>query len=490
MNNLIKEKGKKGYITYKYNNKYIYSYYDPVNEAKKFIQSLKINKYIITCCGADYINTQILNTNNNIEFIISFEPIKFDYDITSNKIYRTSTIENIEKILLQKNIHAKDVTLIIWQPLIESFPDIYIKPLKLLKNILYKVSISSNTAKTYGFLEIKNLLINLLNLNQINLINKSNKKISNPAVIISSGPSLKENINFLHKIINKAYIFAFPSSLPFIEYNNIIPDFIVAVDPGYATLFHLFRYKKKSFLITHLGINPSIFNIKNYSPIFFNYNSFLENILYKNSSNILSSPPEGSVFINLLRILSELGFNEVIVIGQDFGYKDYRSHINEGFFENEFLTTADYFFTLEYLIKKLEGSTDKVILKIDKKEIISTVPLKLYFEHFLKNKFLIDILLPKTCYNPISNTIKKIDYEYILKKYHDKQLINDTFLFNNFINFNSKKEIILDLIKNFINKITKTKIENEQKNIANNIFFDLNNKQHLNKLLKFSKVIN
>ena len=69
-------------------------------------------------------------------------------------------------------------------------------------------------------------------------------------------------------------------------------------------------------------------------------------------------------------------------------------------------------------------------------------------------------------------------------------MINDTFLFNNFINFNSKKEIILDLIKNFINKITKTKIENEQKNIANNIFFDLNNKQHLNKLLKFSKVIN
>lgn len=489
MNNLIKEYGKKGYITYKYKNKYIYSYYDPINEAKKFIHSLKkINKYVITCCGADYINSQILDSYNNIELIICFEPIKFETDIISDKIVRINSIQNIEKILLEKNIHAKDITLIIWQPLIESLPGIYLEPLKILKDILYKTSISSNTAKIYGFLETKNILINLLNLNQLKIINQNNRKIDNPAVIISSGVSLKENIFFLQKIIKKSYIFALPSSLPFIDHENITPDFIVAVDPGYATLFHLSKYKKNSFLIGHLGINPSIINIKNYSTLFFNYNSFLENILYENNTDILFSPPEGSAFINLLRLLPQLGFKEVIIIGQDFGYKDNRSHINEGFFEKEFLSWCDYFHSLEYFIKKLEDSMDKVTLKIDQKEIISTIQLKLYFEHFIKNKFSIDILLPKTCFNPISDKIKKIDYEYIIKKYPDKKPIKEIFLFENYGDFNIKKKNVLNLIDNFIKKSNKT--ENDKKNIANNIFFDFNNKLHLNKLLKLSKAIN
>ncbi len=488
MNNLIKEKGKKGYITYKYNNKYIYSYYDPINEAKKFLHTIKkINKIVITCSGADYINLEVLN--NNVELIISFEPIKFDQQINSDKIIRINTIENIEKILLSKNIHAKDVTLIIWQPLVELFPDIYIKPLKQLKDILLKTSVSSNTANVFGFLESKNFLINYFNHNEIKIAKIYNKKINNPAVIISSGVSLKDNINFIKKISNKSYTFALPSSLPFLFHNNINPDFVVAVDPGYATLFHLSKYKKNAFLLTHLGVNPSIFNIKNFYPIIFNYSSFLENLLFQNI-DIITAPAEGSVFINLLRLLPQLGFSQVIVIGQDFGYKENRSHINEGFFEKDFLSWSNYYSPLENSVKNLEESSEKITLNIENKKITSSIPLKIYYDHFLKSNFSIDILLPDNCFNPINKKIKKINYDYVLDNYNDKQKVNELLILINFSQFNTKNENLLNLIKNFFKNVTENNITINQKNIAKNIFFDFNNKLQKDKILKLAKALN
>lgn len=489
MNNLIKEKGKKGHVTYKCKNKYIYSYYDPVNEAKKYLTSFKkINKYVITCCGEDYVNSQLLLFNKDIELIISFEPIKFIETEFSNKIIRSDTTEKIEKILLEKNIHAKDITLIIWQPLIESFPDIYLNQLKLLKDILYKASISSNTANKYGFLEFKNLLINLLNNNQICIIKSNNKKINNPAIILSSGPSLKDNINFINKVKNKSYIFALPSSLPFIEHKNIIPDFIIAVDPGYATLLHLSKFKRNVFLMAHLGINPSIFNIKNLTPIIFSYNSFLEKMLFEDI-DIVTSSSEGSVFINLLRILPQLGFEEVILIGQDFGYKDHRSHINEGSFEKEFISSSNYFITLENSLKKFEEIGEKTVLKIKNKEIITTIPLKIYYEHFINNKFSINILLPENTFNPISDAFNEINYDYIIRKYPDKKEILSNLIFDNISKLNYRKKNIFNYMRKFSNDVLKSKEINQLVNIENKIYFDINNKFHIYKILKFSKAL-
>ena len=39
MNRYKKEIGKRGHITYKHNDKYIYSLYNPIKEARKYIDS-------------------------------------------------------------------------------------------------------------------------------------------------------------------------------------------------------------------------------------------------------------------------------------------------------------------------------------------------------------------------------------------------------------------------------------------------------------------
>jgi|GEM_PF-1309120 len=476
MSEYIKKTGRKGYTTFQYNGKYLYSIYDPVNEAKKFISGFKkINPFVITCCGVDYVNAELLS-NQDIKLIISFEPIAFDRIINDSKIIRVKNINEIEKIFLNKNIHASEVSLLLWQPLIETNNDIYLNPLKKLKDILYKASFSANTAKTYGYLESMNLLTNIFTLDKIEIIKKNELFTDSLAVIISSGPSLIDSIDFINKIKDTVYLFALPSSLPFLYHKGIYPDYVIAVDPGYATLYHLSKYKHNIKLIAPLSIYPVILRLKNIKPIFFNYCNHIENIFY-NDTAVINSPAEGSVFINLIRILPQIGFKEAIVFGQDFGFKEYRSHIQGGIFEYEFIKKSDYFTTLDFFIKKLESRGNEIFINIAGKKIKSTDALKLYFDHFLKIKFDITLLLPDNCLNPISDEIKKVDVNYILKKNYiknQKMQKLETVLLSN---LGERKNKIKNLLLNLINK-------NDEAEILIESFIDKNNIRHKEKLTK------
>jgi hypothetical protein len=383
-------------------------------------------------------------------------------------------------MLLEKNIHSKDISLLIWQPLVESNPEIYLKELNKLKGILTKISASADTAKTFGFLETKNFLINLFGLEKINLICKSNASISNPACIISSGPSLAEHIEFLKKIQDRTCLFALPSNLAFLLHHGIYPDFVIAVDPGYGTYYHLAKYNKNINLITTLNVTPSIFNLKNYDFYFFNYGNYFENILFSGSSAI-TSYPEGSVFINLLRILPQMGFKEAIIFGQDFCYKNNRSHINEGNFEKEFLYLSNYFNSMENEIKKIDDSSEKTIIEIKNKKIRTTIPLKLYFEHFINEKFDIKLSLPVNCYNNLSDDYPKKEIEYFTGNFVKKNKPGDILKIKQIENFNEKKKSIYNDLKNF---------ENYPKEIYSAIFIEKDNLKQIKKIDKIIKEIN
>jgi len=406
MENLKKETGKKGFITYKYKDKYIYSLYDPVSEAKRFVDTQKIKPVIITCCGADYVNTQLLDTET--ELVISFEPIPFDQSTNSEKIIRVNDLKSIERELLKRNIHSSNVALILWHPLIEALPDIYLLKLKGLKKILYKSSVSANTAKIFGFLETKNFFINSLTLKEISTIEREDAHKGKKALVLSPGPSLEDHLEILEKAYNNYTVFALPSVLPFLNNKNIDPHYVIAVDPGYGTYYHLSKYTKKINLITNLNIHPGVFRLPNYTPLLFNYGTFPE-MNFFNEYNIPLSYSEGSVFINLLRLLPSIGFEEAIIVGQDFGYKNNRSHVKEGLFERELLNSSSYFEPVEKLSRKLEGQKQKAEIKVQNINIKTDISLKLYYEHFLLQEFDIKIKLLDTCYNPISDNIQKVD---------------------------------------------------------------------------------
>ncbi|MBN2544961.1 MAG: DUF115 domain-containing protein [Spirochaetes bacterium] len=477
MDEYVKEIGRNGLVTYKYNGKYLYSIYDPEREANKYLNTIKnIKKVVITCCGADYINKELLN--RGVDLIISFNPVKFEQAVNSDKLIRADTLADVEKILLSRNIHSSQISIIYWPLLIETNKSVYLNQLKKLKDILLKVSISSNTAKVFGFLETKNILINLINLNSIEFIKRSFPH-DNLSLILSSGYSLSKYIDFIKRIKDRAIVFALPSALPFLLHHNIEPDFAVCVDPGYASFYHLYKYKRIVKLICPLSLTQSIFKMNNVYPQFFNYTNIFENILFENY-NAVASAPEGSVFINLLRILTQLGFKDALVIGQDFGYMNNRSHINEGSFEREYCSISNYFQTLESKIINFDHLKENSIIEIDKTEIKSNIALKLYYEHFINNNYEINILLPDSVYNPIDKSIKKVNIDYITRNFSCKDKIN-TIISTEKINDLKK---IKDLFKNVINQIKNNNYNEEIEKLINNLYIDKNNLFHINKIKK------
>ncbi len=453
----IKEETKNGLFTYKYNNIYIYSKYDPLKEAKRFLSEQKIKKNIITLCGADYVNLE-LSKEQNVSLILSLEPIDFDNKSINKKI-RFNNIKDLENFLWLKvekgEIDIKEISLIVWMPLINSNKEFFLPIINKVTSIIRKIAMSFTTQKEFMFLELRNSVRNLFSLSELTVL--ENKKIDNElALIIASGASLSDHIDKIIKLKNKVTIFSLPSSLPFLQYTEIEPDYVIAVDPGYATLYHLAKYKKSIKLLTTLCINPSILKIKNLFPIFFNYSSDIENIVFKDL-NIVNSPSEGSVIFNTINILEQLGYKKVIIVGLDFSFKDNQSHIKEGFFEKEFLAKSSYFQTIDYHIISTVAKKDKTKININNKTFITDVALKTYYEHFLEKRFNIELILFSDCYNPLSENIKKITFTEIEK----------------FLPFKDKKEL-------FTNKINLTfKMKEEIKGILPSL-----TKDH-NKLKKF-----
>ena len=409
-----KKIGKKGHITYTFNGKYIYSSYDPYREAKYFIGNLKsLKKKVITCCGADFINLELLN--RGISEIISIEPIMFDHLTDHNNIRRLSTFDEFKSFIKDKN--EFEYSLIIWQPYIETSPDSFLPFLNKIKEYIKKLSFSKKTESFFSFIEFKNFINNIfLSRKKYTFLSSVKDRSRNPAVIISSGYSLYQNIDFIRKIRNHAYLFSLPSSLPFLYENHIFPDFVLAVDPGYATYYHLCKYHHNIKLISPLTINSSVFNLENFDSLIINYNSYPESIFF-DSFDMISTQPEGTVFMNLLRILPQLGFYDIIIAGQDFGYYKERSHINEGYFESEFRATACYINNLESKIKSLETSKDFTYINDGTKKIKTDLPFSIYYDHFIQQSFDLNLYLTENPYNLLNNRYKTISSGQIKNKY-------------------------------------------------------------------------
>lgn len=415
----LKEQGRKGHPTYTFNGKYLYSRYDPYKEAANYLKQLgPLKEIAITFGGADYLNGA-LSAASGVEKIISFEPIPFEKLADSNKIVRITDIESLKKYVMEQQISIAAVSLICWQPFIETDTTLFLDYLHKIRGALEKSTYSAGTADEFSTREEKNLLLNIEGLNELNCLVNSSCRWSCPAMIVSSGYSLADNIDYIKAVRERIMLFALPSALPFLLSQDIYPDYTIAVDPGYATYYHLARAAwhlsqgERLELITTLSLTPSIFSFtETFSFNLFSYGGRLEKELYR-GLDIITANSEGSVIFNTLRILKSLGFGKVILVGQDFGFKDGRSHVNEGFFEREFALQASYAAPLEQLLKGAECAKPFAMLKDGDREIRSDAALRVYYEHFLDSDFGLEILLPEKPFNRLGGSYRVAERDYM-----------------------------------------------------------------------------
>ena len=155
------------------------------------------------------------------------------------------------------------------------------------------------------------------------------------ALCVSAGPSLAENIEIIKKNQDKFVIFALNPTIKLLNKHNIQPDFIVYIETVDNSAQFEYDIVKNSYLILEPYCSWAVYDLK--TKGIFNYiskNTFLNSWVLdclKTQSNVTTM---GTVSYTALVSAFLMGFDEIILIGQDLAFKDGNCYSKGSHYEN------------------------------------------------------------------------------------------------------------------------------------------------------------
>lgn len=202
--------------------------------------------------------------------------------------------------------------------------------------ILYKVIqdnnnravVNKNTDVALSRLLITNTLTNMKYLRKSNLVTDLIGKFPEevPAIIVAAGPSLDKNIDDLKRAKGKAVIFAVDTAMKYLLAHEIMPDFIVTLDPK-KSLKHLKDPRCKDIpMFSRFDSRPANIEANQKNIIFYNLEGYVKNLYQKLGKEIGSFNSGGSVATGAFSICETLGFQRIILVGQDLAYSGDSTH--------------------------------------------------------------------------------------------------------------------------------------------------------------------
>lgn len=169
-----------------------------------------------------------------------------------------------------------------------------------------------------------------------------------PTIIVSAGPSLDKNIEWLAGAKGKAIIMAVDTAFKPLLRHNILPDFVVSLDAQEENYKHLEGVKEKEVcLIANPVVHPAV--IKEFSGTIFMMNFgdplmlWIENQIGKKGETLSG----GSVATSVFDLAYKLGSSPIILVGQDLSYTDNRAYAEWCYFDRVWLDEISKFRTLK-----------------------------------------------------------------------------------------------------------------------------------------------
>lgn len=315
--------------TFKYQNTFYHSAYNPLSEAERFFNSILDTlqetipsiiflvepglNYLPSLIRTRFPNTKIvlISLINKLERFIDKQP--------SNKIYDyqfefTPDLENklilsfTEEQLINSKLFCWPQTKTIFNDKIDSIFTFY-------KNIM---EYSKTVLITREYFESKWLINSCYFFKYLNKI-VIPQNIDKPIVIAASGPSLKKVIPLLKQNRENYILFALSSAiLPLIN-NQLIPDICISTDGGFYAQRHLnilHKYEIPLILSPESFVNKQLLKILKIIPI--NYlDGLSSNLFIDTKINYLNANRNGTVSGTALELALNLTNNKIFFCGLD-----------------------------------------------------------------------------------------------------------------------------------------------------------------------------
>ncbi len=207
---------------------------------------------------------------------------------------------------------------------------------KLLGNVVSRNVSDLNTTRRFHHVYVDNLFHNAdyirTNYQAVQLDAILPKDI--PAIVVSAGPSLNKNIEELKNAENRAFIVAVDTAIKPLISHGIIPDMFVIVD-GLKPLDLIEVEESRNIpLLTTSVAAKAVLHYHKGKKFFFNEGITFVNQMYEmNKKAFIPMPSGGSVATLAFSYVSHLGFDRIILVGQDLALTGNKTHADGTFKE-------------------------------------------------------------------------------------------------------------------------------------------------------------
>ncbi len=194
------------------------------------------------------------------------------------------------------------------------------------------------TTLGFGYRWHANILQNLSHLKNVLPLTSGLLVTSKPVVILGAGPSLDEHRSMLQHHRKEITVIATAPTLGFLHQLNLVPDWVVSVDPGYANRHHtrwLNRFSEKpTRILTTLSAHPDVFEYFQHAHYLFHTGLPLEQLLLS-CSNVPYMPIQGTVTMAALQFAIKYSTLPIILLGTDFSFVRGMYHYHGNAFEEQ-----------------------------------------------------------------------------------------------------------------------------------------------------------
>jgi len=400
-----------------------HSRYDPLKEAHRRIAALntmeKTSVLLILGLGLGYILDEARKQFTDIPIIV-IEP-------SATRFYHYLSNDNHTDVLSDTSIfwlvgmkprrmldqlEQLKYTISFLQPTIIQSPlaaqlesDRFEGLSETIKKLAARELTGISTSGYFGPLWIRNTLDNIHAINNsgdlYQYINAFNGK---PGILIAAGPGLDAHTAAI--IPNGVSICTAPA-LPYLEQLNIKPNFVIAVDAGYANCMHIAATQWRDIpLIAEPSVHPQVLRLWKGPILFIDFNLPLNTLLFPNILPALKSA--GTVTAAALQCLLLFGCSSINCIGQDFAYVDRKFHCPLNAHESRWYRQQNRTLPVEMLYEQHWRHIQKEYTDGYRCSVITDARLNFYrgwIEDFITDRHLTSI----TTYNGRGARIRGID---------------------------------------------------------------------------------
>lgn len=208
---------------------------------------------------------------------------------------------------------------------------------KVLNGIASRYLSNLNTTRRFHHVMVDNLFHNAnyirTGYQAIQLDDVLSKDI--PAIVVSAGPSLNKNIEMLKKAKNKAFIIAVDTAMKPLLNHGIVPDMFAIVDGlKPLDLVEIEGARNIPLLTTSVAAKAVLSYHKGKKFFFREWIGFVDRMYEINKKMFCSMKLGGSVATLAFGLTAYLGFERIILVGQDLALTGNKTHA-DGTFKEE-----------------------------------------------------------------------------------------------------------------------------------------------------------